>query len=449
MKNDTICALATPAGISALAIIRVSGPQAFSITSHIFKGPLLEACEPNTVQYGHIMDGNEVLDEVLISVFKSPRSFTKENIIEISCHGSSYISQRIIELLIVSGARLADPGEFTLRAWLNGRIDLTKAEAIMDLISSENKTQQQLAMNQMKGALASEIQELRTELIDLCALLELELDFGEEDVEFADRTRIKNIITTLSERIEKLRSSFRYGNAIKSGVPVVIAGRPNAGKSSLLNLLIGENRAIVSDIPGTTRDTIEEVITIANIRFRFIDTAGLRDTEDPIEKLGIQKTYDTLKKAGLIIYLADLTEHDVEESVEQHKNHLQELGIPFLVVWNKLDAANKKHNDSSEAVLISVHEKTGIELLKDKMLEVIDIHKPQGSVVIQNLRHWEALNETYTSLHTVLQAIEMGLSSDLLAMDIRRALLSLGRISGQVDVEEVLGSIFSRFCIGK
>lgn len=448
MKIDTICALATPTGVSAIAVVRLSGPHSFAIAQSIFQGPTLANCSPNTIHYGHIIDGNDVLDEVLISVFKSPKSFTTEDVLEISCHGSSYIAQRILELLILKGARLAEPGEFTMRAWLNGRIDLTRAEAIMDLISAENKAQQQIAIKQLKGGLSKEIQTLRTELIDLCALLELELDFGEEDVEFADRNRIRNIIENLQTQIENLRNSFRYGNAIKSGVPVVIAGRPNAGKSSLLNALVGEDRAIVSDIPGTTRDTIEEVITIQHIQFRFIDTAGLRNTEDPIEMMGIQRTYETLKKAGLILYIADISDENAATEVASHKSELQALQIPYIIVWNKSDIGLKQQVSSAD-VVISVKEKTGLELLRNRMVQELHLDKPQGEVVIQNLRHWEALNETFQTLQEVISSMDAGLSTDLLAMDLRKALLSLGRISGQIDVEEVLGSIFSRFCIGK
>ncbi len=450
--SDTIVALATAQGISALAVIRLSGTDAIKIVNKVFQGKDLEKQATQTAHYGAIADGERVIDEVVVTLFKEPKSFTRENIAEISCHGSPVVVKELIKVLIKSGARLAEPGEFTRRAFLNGRIDLTQAEAIADIIHAETDNARQAAINQMRGGFSKEINHLREELIHFASLIELELDFGEEDVEFAKRDDLRNLIVKIQSYLRVLIDSFDAGNVIKNGVPTVIAGKPNAGKSTLLNTLLNEERAIVSEIAGTTRDTVEDEMVLGGINFRFIDTAGLRETDDVIEALGVQRTREHMKRAALIIYLFDLSDTTWEE-IEQEEAHLKALGIPHLKVGNKLDKANpellKKLQDR-DFIFISAAQKKNIQELKDKILADFHIKNvKQGDVMVTNLRHYQNLTQTFDSLQRVLDGLTSGITGDFLAMDIRQALHYLGEITGTITTEDLLDNIFSKFCIGK
>jgi tRNA modification GTPase len=450
--NDTIVALATAQGISAIAVIRLSGEDAFAITQNAFQGKELAAQQTHTVHFGNFRDGDRIIDEVLITLFKAPNSFTKENSVEISCHGSPVIVKEIIKVLLKHGARLANPGEFTKRAFLNGRFDLAQAEAVADLIHAETDNARQAALNQMRGGFSKEINNLREELIHFASLIELELDFGEEDVEFAGRDDLRNLILKIQSYLHKLIDSFDMGNVIKNGIPTVIAGKPNAGKSTLLNVLLNEERAIVSDIPGTTRDVIEDEMVLGGINFRFIDTAGLRETEDVIESMGIERTRDRMKKASLIIYLFDLSQTTFAE-IEVEDAHLQSLGIPYLKVGNKLDKANASliaQLHDKDFTFISASDHTNIPELKDKILAFFHIKNVKtGDVLVTNLRHYQHLTQTYQSLERVLSGMETGITGDFLAMDIRQSLHYLGEITGAITTDDLLENIFSKFCIGK
>ena len=450
-KEETIVALATPQGISAIAIVRLSGENSIQLTQQIFKGKDLTLQPSHTLHFGSIVDGDKSIDEVLVSIFKEPNSFTKENSIEISCHGSMVIVKAIIKLLLKQGARLAQPGEFTKRAFLNGRFDLAQAEAVADLIHAETDNARQAALNQMRGGFSKEIQHLREELIHFASLIELELDFGEEDVEFAKRDDLRKLILRIQGYLGSLIQSFDHGNVIKNGVPVVIAGKPNAGKSTLLNALLNEERAIVSEIAGTTRDVIEDEMLLGGINFRFMDTAGLRETVDVIEAMGVQRTHDSMKKASLILYLFDLSKTTLEEIAQEEKS-IQSLNIPYLKIGNKLDQASPvllKKLDA-EFILISASAKTNIAILKEKIVARFQVKEiKQGDIVVTNLRHYQNLMQTNNSLNHVLRGMNEGTTGDLLAMDIRQALHYLGEITGTISSDDLLANIFSKFCIGK
>ncbi|HYK76005.1 MAG TPA: tRNA uridine-5-carboxymethylaminomethyl(34) synthesis GTPase MnmE [Daejeonella sp.] len=450
-STDTIVALATPSGSGAIAVIRLSGPQAIDIINQVFKGKDLSKQSSHTIHFGTIRDGETILDEVLVSLFVAPHSYTKENVVEISTHGSKYIIESIIRLLIKQGARAAKPGEFTLRAFLNGAMDLSQAEAVADLIASNSQASHQMAMQQMRGGFSHELSALREQLIHFASMIELELDFGEEDVEFANRDDLKGLIFQINKILHRLIQSFEQGNVLKNGVPVVIAGKPNVGKSTLLNALLNEERAIVSDIPGTTRDTIEDEMNIRGIHFRFIDTAGIRHTEDIIEAKGVERTHEKIRLAKLIIYLID-PEQSTQE-IHQQIDYLNELQIPFVGVVNKMDLLNGSfRNEFSEAgfSFISARNKDGIEELKDTILHKVNLHKINSDdVLVSNIRHLEALQKTEESLNRVLENIDNPVSSDFLAMDIKQALHYLGEITGTVTTDDLLENIFSKFCIGK
>ena len=450
-KEETIVALATPQGISAIAIVRLSGENSIQLTQQIFKGKDLTQQPSHTLHFGSIVDGDKPIDEVLVSIFKEPNSFTKENSIEISCHGSMVIVKAIIKLLLKQGARLAQPGEFTKRAFLNGRFDLAQAEAVADLIHAETDNARQAALNQMRGGFSKEIQHLREELIHFASLIELELDFGEEDVEFAKRDDLRKLILRIQGYLGSLIQSFDQGNVIKNGVPIVIAGKPNAGKSTLLNALLNEERAIVSEIAGTTRDVIEDEMLLGGINFRFMDTAGLRETVDVIEAMGVQRTHDSMKKASLILYLFDLSKTTLEEIAQEEKS-IQSLNIPYLKIGNKLDQASPallKKLDT-EFILISAAAKTNIAILKEKIVARFQVKEiKQGDIVVTNLRHYQNLVQTNNSLNHVLRGMDEGTTGDLLAMDIRQALHYLGEITGTISSDDLLANIFSKFCIGK
>ncbi len=450
--NDTIVALATAQGISAIAVIRLSGSDSIDIVAKIFKGKNLVEQPSHTLHFGTIRDGEKVIDEVLVSVFREPNSFTKENGIEISCHGSSVIVKEIIKVLLKNGARLAEPGEFTKRAFLHGRFDLAQAEAVADLIHAETDNARQAALNQMRGGFSREINNLREELIHFASLIELELDFGEEDVEFAKRDDLRKLILRIQSYLLSLISSFDQGNVIKNGVPTVIAGKPNAGKSTLLNTLLNEERAIVSDIPGTTRDAIEDELILGGVNFRFIDTAGLRNTVDVIEAMGVERTREHMKKASLIIYLFDLgnaTQAEIDEQV----NELSHQNIPVILVGNKMDKGNPaliEYLTAKDCVFISASNKTNIALLKEKILTSVQIKQVKtGDVLVTNLRHYQNLLQTNEALDRVLHSMNNNITGDFLAMDIRQSLHYLGEITGTITTDDLLDNIFSKFCIGK
>ncbi len=448
---DTIVALATPSGVGAIGVIRLSGPDAIVIANQVFKGKDLTKQTSHTIHFGTICDDETILDEVLISLFIAPKSYTKENVVEVSTHGSAFIIESIIKLLIKHGARPANPGEFTLRAFLNGQMDLSQAEAIADLIASNSQASHQVAMQQMRGGFSNELQHLRDQLIHFASMIELELDFGEEDVEFANRDDLKKLIFQINKILHRLIQSFEQGNVMKNGVPVVIAGKPNVGKSTLLNALLNEERAIVSEIAGTTRDTVEDEITINGINFRFIDTAGIRDTEDIIEAKGVERTHEKIRLAKLIIYLIDPVQtHD--EVAEQLK-YLNNVHIPYVAVVNKKDILSdevKRELSDLNLTYISARNKEGIEELKTEILQKVNLNQINtDDVLVSNIRHLEALQKTEQALNRVLENIDNPVTSDFLAMDIKQALYYLGEITGQVTTDDLLETIFSKFCIGK
>ncbi|MDN3690228.1 tRNA uridine-5-carboxymethylaminomethyl(34) synthesis GTPase MnmE [Cyclobacterium jeungdonense] len=452
--GDTIVALATPQGVGAIAVIRLSGKEAIQITNRVFFGKNLEEQASHTIHFGTLRDGDRVIDEVLVSVFISPRSFTKENVVEISTHGSSYIINQVLRLLIRQGARPAEPGEFTQRAFLNGQFDLAQAEAVADLIHSDSEASHQAALHQMRGGFSQEIRELREKLIHFASMIELELDFTEEDVEFASRDDLRVLVEKLLRVVENLISSFDLGNVIKNGVPTVIAGKPNAGKSTLLNALLNEERAIVSDIAGTTRDSIEDEINIGGVMFRFIDTAGLRETTDTVEAMGVNRTREKMKSASLILYLFDLGDTDMVE-INRDVNKLENIGVPFIKVANKLDKSNNQFISElkekyPDTIFISAGKKENLDVLKEKVLELVNLDKFRtGNTVVTNIRHFDSLTRTRQSLLDVLTGLDEEVTNDFVAMDIRRSLHYLGEITGEITTDDLLANIFSKFCIGK
>lgn len=464
-NDDTICAIATPPGRGAIAVVRLSGKKSTAICQKIFKGKIPAEMDSHSIHLGFIIEpdakkeGKEkIVDEVLVSIFKAPRSYTGEDVIEISCHGSVFIQQEILNLLVKNGARLARPGEFTLRAFLNGRLDLSQAEAVADLISSASEATHQVAIHQMRGGFSLEIKNLRNELLNFASLVELELDFSEEDVEFAKRDDLKMLVRKIQELIKKLVDSFRSGNVIKNGIPVVIAGKPNVGKSTLLNALLNEDRAIVSEVPGTTRDVIEDEINLGGFVFRFTDTAGIRETSDEIESMGVRKTIEKIKSAAIILYLFDVRQMTKKEltGIEiSLEDELKGSDTRLLLVGNKIDREDLSYvknefSGFSNVIYISAKEKINLEQLTLKLLTLANTESIRpDETVITNSRHYEALNNASHSLDKVAKGLNENISADLLAIDIRKALHYLGSITGEVTSEEILGAIFSRFCIGK
>ncbi len=453
--TDNIVALATPSGTGAIAVIRVSGPDAITLVDKLFKSikskKLVEQ-KSHTIHLGNIVDGGKILDEALVSIFKGPHSYTGENVVEISCHGSPFIQQQIIQLLLRNGCRSASAGEFTLRAFLNGKMDLSQAEAVADLIASDSEAAHDIAMQQMRGGFSNEIQELRQELLNFASLIELELDFSQEDVEFADRTQFNELLTKISNVLKKLIDSFALGNVIKNGIPVAIVGQPNVGKSTLLNVLLNEERAIVSEIAGTTRDTVEDHISIKGIGFRFIDTAGIRETEDVVEKIGIERTFEKIEKARLIIYLFEGMNFDKAELEQIQKRYPNKQLLP---ICNKMDLLSKIQIDKIKkeipnVLFLSAKFKEGLSELEDKLLSLVDSGALSGdTTIITNSRHYDALLKALEEIQKVKEGLDMDLSSDLMAIDIRQALYHLGEITGSVTTDDLLGNIFSNFCIGK
>ncbi|MCF6279056.1 MAG: tRNA uridine-5-carboxymethylaminomethyl(34) synthesis GTPase MnmE [Flavobacteriaceae bacterium] len=460
--EDTIIALATPSGIGAIAVIRLSGKDAIKLVANHFQSKYgskdLTNVKSHTIHLGSIVDKNRVIDEVLVSIFKNPNSYTGENVVEINCHGSIYIQQEIIQLFLRNGCRTATNGEYTLRAFTNGKLDLTQAEAVADLIASDSKASHQIALQQMRGGFSSEIEKLRQELLNFASLVELELDFSEEDVEFADRTEFKRLVDKLSVILKKLIDSFAIGNVFKNGIPVAIIGEPNVGKSTLLNALLNEEKAIVSDIAGTTRDAIEDEISIDGVTFRFIDTAGIRDTKDVIENIGIKKTYSTIEKAQLVLSLIDAVKMKREKlKVKTEIDRLQEKykDKKILVILNKTDLLSDVEIQSlkiknQKCILISSKEKTGINALKKELTSLVNIGiLSNNQNIVSNSRHFEALTNALKSIKEVEKGMELNISLDLIAIDIRQALFYLGEITGAVTTDDLLGNIFANFCIGK
>jgi tRNA modification GTPase len=448
LQEDTICALATGGGLSAIAMIRLSGKDAIKITNSIFSKDI-SAVKTHTIHFGTISDNNKIIDEVLVSIFKDSKSYTGEETVEISCHGSTFIQQKLLQLFINKGCRMATAGEFTMRAFRNGKLDLSQAESVADLIASESEAAHQTALKQLRGGFSDKLQNLRIKLIDFASLIELELDFSEEDVEFADREQFLNLLSTIQSELAKLIASFKLGNVIKNGIPVAILGAPNVGKSTLLNTLVNEEKAIVSDIPGTTRDAIEDTINIDGFKFRFIDTAGIRETQDAIEKLGIKKTIEKAKLASIVLFLIDAAaplENQLEELNKIKKTSKDKL----LVVVNKIDLNASIKSDFKNALFISAKNDEGIGQLKDKLLAFVNTEQlSSNETIVTNLRHFDELQLTLHEIETIISGVNNGLTGDFLAINIRQALFHLGSITGEVTTDDLLGNIFGKFCIGK
>ena len=448
MSVDTICALATAPG-GAIGIVRISGNETLEILSRVFTKDLTNA-QPNTIHYGHIKNGEETIDEVLVSVFRAPHSYTGEESAEISCHGSRYILNKVLALLIANGCRQAGPGEFTQRAYLNGKMDLSQAEAVADLIASTNQATHQIAMSQLRGHFSSKLAQLREQLLKLTSLLELELDFSDhEDLEFADRSELMDLTKTIDNHITRLAKSFETGQALKQGIPVAIVGKTNVGKSTLLNRLLKDDRAIVSDVHGTTRDTIEDTIDINGITFRFIDTAGIRQTQDEVEQIGITRTYAAIDKARIVLWLID-----AEPSIEEINDVLQRTeNKKLIVIKNKADKADNNSYNLLNRPFITISAKfgTGIEELEQAIYEAANIPAlTENDIIVTNARHYDALVRAHDNIQRVIDGLQMQLSGDLLSEDLRQALDTLAEITGgQITPNEVLGNIFKNFCVGK
>jgi len=460
IKNDNILALASPSGVGAISLIRISGPESVTIVDKFFKGveniKLIDQ-DANKVQLGYIIDQDRVIDKVLVTIFRNPKSYTGENLVEISCHGSVFIQQSIIQLFLSSNCRIANAGEFTMRSFLNGKMDLSQAESVADLISSNSEASHRLAMNQMRGGFKKDINELRMELVNFASLIELELDFSQEDVEFANMNELNNLLDKISFNLKKLIDSFKTGNVIKNGIPISIVGEPNTGKSTLLNILLNEERAIVSSIAGTTRDTIEDQININGVVCRFIDTAGIRSTDDEIESIGIERTFKKMKESEIVIFLIDYSNLD-SKKINFYKEYLNEIEEKFtsaklITVFNKNDIKTDISTSELEKfnpIQISAKENINIDGLKNEIINYVNNLTSQiDNSTISNSRHYDLLNKTYEEIHKVKTSIGNKISSDLLAIDIKQAIYYLGELTGEISNDEILGNIFSKFCIGK
>lgn len=460
----TICAISTAPGVGGIAVIRISGEQAFTACDAIFKpftaGVTVSAMAPNTIRFGQIVADHELVDEVLVSVFHAPHSFTGENVVEIACHGSQFIQQEILKLVLSQGCRLAQPGEFTQRAFLNGKMDLSQAEAVADVIASQSRAAHRLAMNQMRGGFSNELLILRDKLLTFTSLVELELDFSDhEDLEFADRSQLNTLADTIEQKIAKLVNSFSVGNAIKNGIPVAIVGETNAGKSTLLNVLLNEERAIVSDIHGTTRDVIEDTVNIKGVLFRFIDTAGLRETTDTIENLGIERTYQAIEKANIVLLIIDTSQINNQEKWLSEEIMKRVEHTPLILVFNKVDKLSEGERLALEQqfkdnrvprILISAKERLHTDELQELLYNAVKLPElSDQDIMVTNMRHYEALKQAHTAIVRVQDGLNDRISGDFLSQDIRECLHYLGEITGQITTDEVLGNIFSKFCIGK
>jgi len=458
-NQDTIIALATPNGLGAISVLRISGKESISVTEKVFKAKnnkLLSKQDSHTVHLGHLIKKGHQLDEVLVTLFKGPHSYTGENTIEISCHGSTYIQKEIINLFIDNGIRVANPGEFTLRAFLNGKMDLNQAEAVADLIASENEGSHKLAMQQMKSGFSDDLKKLRAELLHFSSMIELELDFSQEDVEFVERGEFKKLTNKIKLELNTLINSFQSGNVLKNGISVAIAGKPNAGKSSLLNTLLNDEKAIVSDIPGTTRDSIEDSLIIQGINFRFTDTAGLRETTDFIESKGIEKTINKIKNAKILLYLFDTNDTNVNE-IKSSINNFKRDDLSIILVRNKIDLINQnskllddiKSISKSQLLEIEATDAKSVESLKIRLINEVELLNPYTDIVISNSRHYEALIKALRAIEEVNEGLVDNVSGDLLSVDIRRSIDHLSEITGEITNDDVLGNIFANFCIGK
>jgi len=458
-NQDTIIALATPNGLGAISVLRISGKESISVTEKVFKAKnnkLLSKQDSHTVHLGHLIKKGHQLDEVLVTLFKGPHSYTGENTIEISCHGSTYIQKEIINLFIDNGIRVANPGEFTLRAFLNGKMDLNQAEAVADLIASENEGSHKLAMQQMKSGFSDDLKKLRAELLHFSSMIELELDFSQEDVEFVERDEFKKLTNKIKLELNTLINSFQSGNVLKNGISVAIAGKPNAGKSSLLNTLLNDEKAIVSDIPGTTRDSIEDSLIIQGINFRFTDTAGLRETTDFIESKGIEKTINKIKNAKILLYLFDANDTNVNE-IKSSINNFKRDDLSIILVRNKIDLINQnskllddiKSISKSQLLEIEATDAKSVESLKIRLINEVELLNPYTDIIISNSRHYEALIKALRAIEEVNEGLVDNVSGDLLSVDIRRSIDHLSEITGEITNDDVLGNIFANFCIGK
>ena len=466
ISEGTIIANSSAPGSAAISVIRLSGEDSIKIVNSFFKPKnnvkLIDA-KSHTVNLGILNDGKERIDEVLVSVFKSPKSYTGENLVEISCHGSNYIQEKILKLFIENNVTLAKPGEFTLRAFLNKKLDLTQAEAVADLIKSDTQAAHEIALNQMRGGYSKEVKNLRSQLLNFASLIELELDFSEEDVEFADRNELNNLLDKIETKLRVLIDSFSYGKAIKNGVPVAIIGKPNSGKSSLLNKLLNENKAIVSDIPGTTRDLIEDTLTINGIQFRFIDTAGLRKSNDKIESIGISKAIEVAQKAKIILYLIEANDND-DDSIKADFKSFNSENVIIIPIFSKIDLEDK--NEKNTVIYQKNKKKTGLDLTSSIEISIFDdltirnlkehlfnrtsnLKSSSNNTIVSNVRHYSSMKDSLKSIKNIKKGVKNQLSVDLLSVDIKQALNSLGEITGEITNEEVLGNIFKNFCIGK
>lgn len=460
-RDDTICALSTAPGAGAIAVIRLSGPETFAVTESIFtpakKNLKLSEAASHTIHYGTISHTGEMIDEVVVSIFKKPHSYTGEDVIEISCHGSIYIQQKLIELLLKKGLRLAQPGEFTMRAFMNGKFDLSQAEAVADLITADSKKAHDLALDQMRGGFSSRIKDLRQQLVDFASLIELELDFSEEDVEFANRDELIKLLQTLKTEVTQLLNSFSVGNVLKKGIPVAIIGKTNVGKSTLLNAILNEEKAIVSEIPGTTRDVIEDTIIIEGTSFRFIDTAGLRHSEDKVESIGIERTYEKIRQAMIVLYVFDIVEtpmEEIDEVIKEFREHVDDQNKRLILIGNKTDQLVKSPKTfrnlvELETIFVSAKRKENVNLILDSLVNAVNLEQYSDNAIVSNARHYEALSKALEAINSIEEGFNTDIPSDLIAIDIRQALHHLGEITGQISTDELLGNIFRNFCVGK
>lgn len=456
--KETICAISTPPGLGAIAMIRLSGPEAFDTAAKLFGGKFqFEQLKPQVAKFSEIYDGEQLIDQVVVTKFAAPRSYTGEDMVEISCHGSIYIQKKIIELLVEKGCRMAAPGEFTQRAFLNGKMDLPQAEAIADLIDSQSETTHKLAVNQLSGTFSKKINALREQFVQLASLIELELDFSEEDVEFANRDELRNILDSLRSEVERLIASFKIGNVLKTGIPVAIVGKPNVGKSTLLNTILQHDRAIVSHIPGTTRDTIEDTFNINGTLFRFIDTAGIRQSDDEIENYGIQRTYHAIEQAAIILYMLDITQDHpdtVEQEIEDFKAHVDMQDKQLVIIANKIDQMESLPADYQRwhdmgILFTSAKRNVNIDSIEEQLTQYVERFQIQDLSLLTNERHYALLSDISTSIDRIQQGLDDQIPTDLLAEDVRAALYDLGCLTGTISTDELLGNIFGKFCIGK